>query len=120
MYYFTLVCQLLFKYMLYVFVVKSIMIFYYMTVIVNQYFIIFHNNISLILCFTLLYRTEKLQAVCRCCLLVLYGVLLLNIVLHFDLCQISVYALRAPRQMSFGSLGSPSGNKNYIIIIIIC
>ena len=44
--------------------------------------------------------------------------LLLNIVclLYFDLCHISVYAFRAPRQMSFGSLGSPSENEDVIIV----
>ena len=58
-------------------------------------------------------------AVCSCCLLVSYSILLLNNVclLHFDLCQISVYALGAPRQMNFGSLGSPSENKDVIIVL---
>ena len=66
-------------------------------------------------------QNQRAEVVCSCCLLVLYSILLLNIVclLHFDLCHISMYALRAPKQMSFGSLGSPSENKDVIIIIII-
>ena len=66
-------------------------------------------------------QNQRAETVCSCCILVLYSMLLLNIVclLHFDLCHINVYALRTQRQMSFGSLGSPSENKDVIIIIII-
>ena len=86
-----------------------------------QHLILFHNNISLILCFYPALQNQRAETVCNCCLLILYSIILLNIVclLYFDLCYISVYALKAPRQMSFGSLGSPSENKDVIIIIII-
>ena len=65
--------------------------------------------------------SQRAEAARSCFLLAMYSNLLLNILwlLHLYLCDISVYALRAPRQMSFGSLGSPSENKDVFIIIII-
>ena len=59
---------------------------------------------------------EHIEAVYSCCRLVLYSILLLNIecLLHFDLFHTSMYALRAPMQMRFGSSGSPSENKDVV------
>ena len=64
---------------------------------------------------------QRAERVYSCCLLVLHSILLLNNIcfLHFDLCHISIYALRASRQISYGSLGSPSENRDFIIINII-
>ena len=69
---------------------------------------------------TLLCRTEEQKLYAVVIFLVLYSILLLNIVclLQLDICDISIYAWRAPRQMTFDSLGSPSENKDVNIIII--
>ena len=91
-----------------------------MTVIVIQYLVLFHNNISLILCFTCFAEPKS-----RSCMQLLpfgfvpHSIIKYCVFIHFALCHISMYALRAPRQMSFGLLGSPSENKDVIIIIII-
>ena len=68
---------------------------------------------------TLLCRTEEQKLYAVVIFLVLYSILLLNIVclLQLDICDISIYAWRATRQMTFDSLGSPSENKVNIIII---